>query len=317
MAVLILAEHLQGEPSPIVPYLIGAAQKLDQSITILVAGSGSPEAANRIALLAGVAQVWWSWHPSQEGVPPEDLAQLVKELASDYTHILAAASTFGGELIPRIAALLTVQPVTSVVEIRDQETFVRPMHGGGVLALMRTTSAPALLTVQPWAFKPVGTGDQTARVERIRDVPRLGLSRRLAFVPSVGSGSVDLSTAQVVVAGGGGLETKGDFLLVEQLAHALGGAVGASRTAVDAGLAPADQQIGQTGRIIAPRCYIALGISGAIQHLAGIKNAGTIVSINKDPQAPMAAVADLALTADLYEAVPALISALGLNVQQA
>ncbi|MBF0438905.1 MAG: electron transfer flavoprotein subunit alpha/FixB family protein [Magnetococcales bacterium] len=313
MSVLIVADHL-GQGDSWTARLVGAARLLGSTVTVLVAGSGCQDAAVRLASLAGVDEVLYALHPAPVGVPVEDLAQLVLALAPGYTHVLATASTFGAELIPRVAAMLGVSPVTGVVEMSDRFTFTRPIHANGVLARLRVSSTPIFLTLQPWAFSSTGGSDGTpAPMRRIQDVPQLGLSWRMDFIPSTSIGQEDLSTAQVVVAGGGGLEKSGGFVPVQQLAKSLGGAVGASRAAVDAGLVPADLQIGQTGRSIAPKFYIALGISGAIQHVAGIKDAGTVVSINRDPQAPMAAMADLALTADLYEAVPALMEALGVK----
>ncbi len=301
MSVLIVVEQVDGEPSAVTGQLVGAGLQLDQTVSLLVVGRGSQEAAGRIAALVGVQTVIWSeCTVDSGGVPPEDLAAHLLELAVDYTHILASASTFGGEIMPRLAALLNLHPLTGVVEIVDRQTFVRPSYAGAVRSTLRVGSLPVVMTLHPWAFASAAIDStQLANIVQGPAVRSLGLSRRLDFCSSVVNGAVNLSTASVVVAGGGGFEQRGNFALVEQLAARLGGGVGASRGAVDAGLASADLQIGQTGRILAPKLYIAIGISGAIQHLAGIKDAGFIVSINRDPHTPMAAVADLALTADL------------------
>lgn len=311
MSILILVDPADAEPFPVTARLVGAASRIDDQITLFVTGKHGADRAAALAGLEGIGEVIWSLHPDEaQGVPPEDLTQGVVEQAHDYTHILASATSFGAERIPRIAACLGLSPLSSVVEIRDAATFVRPVHAGALLSLVRVRSSPVLLTIQPWAFAPVALGQQQVRVRRGADLPRLGLSISSGWHPEAQAGSEDLATARVVVAGGGGLEKGRDFSPVEALARALGGAVGASRGAVDAGLASPTVQIGQTGRIIAPELYVALGISGAVQHLAGIKEAGCVVSINLDPQAPMSTVADLSCIGDLYQLVPEWIAAL-------
>ncbi|MBF0626883.1 MAG: electron transfer flavoprotein subunit alpha/FixB family protein [Magnetococcales bacterium] len=305
MSVLILIDPHQPAWAGVAARLVSAAGALGaERVVALVAGSGASLQAERLAWFTGVSEVIWCDHLGVARVPPEDLAEHVAAVSNDFDHIIAAASTFGAECIPRIAARLGVSPVTGVVSIRDPVTLVRPAHAGGVRMVVRVAARPVLLTVQPWAFAAAAVGSVAAVVRQGADLVGLGLSHSCGFIPATRSGQEDLSMARVVVAGGGGLERSGSFAPVEALAHALGGTVGASRGAVDAGLAPADLQIGQTGRIIAPGLYVALGISGAVQHLAGIKEAGCVVSINTDPQAPMAAVADFALTGDLHAVVP-------------
>ncbi|MBF0272944.1 MAG: electron transfer flavoprotein subunit alpha/FixB family protein [Magnetococcales bacterium] len=309
MSVLMVIDAGDPDPVGVAARLMGAVRGLEAAVSVLVVGVNSREVACGLARLAGIREVIHAHHPAQR-VPPEDLAQLVVELAAGFDHLVATAGSFGAELMPRIGGILRVSPVTGVVEMRGPETFVRSMHAGRIMAVVRTRARPVVLTVQPWAFAPVPLENVAVTVRQGPDAPTLGWSASVDFRPSNDQGNGDLSTARVVVAGGAGLEKEGSFASVERLARVLGGAVGASRGAVDAGLAPAERQIGQTGRIIAPEVYIALGISGAVQHLAGVKEAGCLVSINIDPQAPMALVADLALTGDLHTAVPALIEAL-------
>ncbi|MBF0462021.1 MAG: electron transfer flavoprotein subunit alpha/FixB family protein [Magnetococcales bacterium] len=243
--------------------------------------------------------------------PSEDLATLIVALAGDFSHIVAAASTFGATVLPRVAALLNRAMVTGVQKICAPDTFIRPVRAGNALATVQV-SGPVCLTLHPSSFAPMARID-TASIPIRHVVPspgmQAGLSRLLERIPILRGKRPDLASAQVVVAGGGGLAKAGHFAMIEALADTLGAAVGASRAAVDAEWAPSAWQIGQTGHIIAPDLYIGIGISGAIQHLAGIKEAKTIVAINHDPTAPLMCVADFALEADLYEAVPALIQA--------
>ncbi|MBF0190289.1 MAG: electron transfer flavoprotein subunit alpha/FixB family protein [Magnetococcales bacterium] len=312
MSVLIVIDPNDPDPVAVAARLVGASRGLaGGAVILLVVGANSREVAGGLARIEGIREVMCSHHPALR-VPPEDLAQRVVEAAEEEgcDHLVASAGSFGAELMPRVAGMLRVSPVTGVVETRDAETFVRAMHAGRVMAVVRTRARPVVLTVQPWAFAPVPVGEVAVTVRQGPEAPTLGWSESAGLLPSHDQGNGELSTARVVVAGGAGLEKGGGFAPVERLARVLGGAVGASRGAVDAGLAPAERQIGQTGRIIAPEVYIALGISGAVQHLAGVKEAGCLVSINTDPQAPMALVADLALTGDLHAVVPSLIELL-------
>ena len=263
--------------------------------------------------LAGIDHLILVEHPALVGLPAENLAALVCELAPNFSHIVMAASPFGASVLPRIAALLDVAAVTGVKEIVDAQTFIRPIQAGHALATIQVTGRPVCLTLQTSGFAPVATLDEpTAQVRLFKPSVNmdLGLSYRLDASPITRGGRPDLASAQRVVAGGGGMASSKDFSLIETLADALDAAVGASRAAVDATLAPSTCQIGQTGQIIAPKLYVGIGISGSIQHLAGIKEAETIVAINNDPSAPLLAVADFGLQADLYQAVPELIKIL-------
>ncbi|MBF0178453.1 MAG: electron transfer flavoprotein subunit alpha/FixB family protein [Magnetococcales bacterium] len=309
MTVLVLTDPAAAQAVDQVARLVTAARGVGEVVT-LAAGTGSRELAKQVIRLDGVTEAWWGEQPGQERIAMEDLAAWVARIAGEFSHVLAAASLFGAEFIPRLGGLLGCQPVTGVVEIRDERHFLRPIHAGAALALVRTTGHPILLTVRAERFAPAPAANPMGNTRQITDIPPLGLSRRMAFLPGTRAGTADPATARVVVAGGGGLETREDFALVEALARALGGAAGASRAAVDKGLAPVSLQIGQTGLIIAPEVYVAVGISGAIQHLAGIKEAKRIAAIDIDPNAPMGRMADVFLAADLRAAIPALLRAL-------
>lgn len=313
MSVLILVDPLPGDAEESrVARLVGAARELPGPVALLVIDAEEGPRCQRLATLDGVSQLLRLAPAAPDQPPePEALAEWLTARHAEHTAILAAASPFGAEIIPRVGGLLGITPLTGVVGIGPDHTFIRPTHAGAALARIRSRSALKLLTVQPWAFAPVATGTTPAPVRAVGTLAGSGLSRSLGVTTiQRPPGQPELTGARIVVAGGAGLEKGRDFQPVEALAAALGGAVGASRGAVDAGLAPADRQIGQTGHVIAPELYIGLGISGAVQHLAGIKAAGCIVSINTDPGAPLSSVADLSLVADAREAVPALIRAL-------
>ncbi|MEO5339324.1 MAG: FAD-binding protein [Magnetococcus sp. MYC-9] len=302
--------------------LVGAVAPLG-AVTLLVMGKEAVDGREPPLHWRGVAEqirLTGQQTAQQSGEPPwsaEDMAQWILRMAGGFSHIVAAASTLGAEVLPRVAALLDRAMVTGVVQICAADVFVRPILAGNALTTVQVTGQPVFLTLQPSAFAPAAYTDPPLPPAQI-PAPglngTLGLSRLLARTgPPAHSGQIrrtELSSAAVVVAGGGGLEKGGSFALIESLAHCLGAAVGASRGAVDAELAPIAWQIGQTGQIIAPELYIGIGISGAVQHLAGIKGAKTIVAINQDPTAPLMRIADFSLEADLYEAVPALIGIL-------
>ncbi|MBF0138369.1 MAG: electron transfer flavoprotein subunit alpha/FixB family protein [Magnetococcales bacterium] len=308
MKPLVIAELRQGNLAPATRHVVTASAHLGAPV-LLVAGHDCAEAAREGAHLEGVQTVLLADHPSLDRQPVENLAALVTTLAENHTHILAAANTFGHDLLPRVAGLLGVAMASQVVEILAPDRFVRPLHAGNLYATVRLRDQPILLTVRLSAFPPAIPGQECAPLEGLSVPPGGNQSRHLGFDPSPPS-EQDLLTARVVVGGGHGLAAGGNFAPIQALAKPLQAAVGATRAAVDAGLAPNDWQIGQTGKSIAPDLYMAIGISGTIQHVAGIKDAKTIVAINHDPQAPIFAIADYGLTADLYTAIPDLLQSL-------
>ncbi|WP_028112047.1 FAD-binding protein [Ferrimonas kyonanensis] len=304
MAILIIAELDKQGLGAECAKVVGAATQLGQEIHVLVAGSGVAEAANQAAQLAGVTKVLLADHDGYAHQLAEPVADLVLELAGGYSHILAAASAKGKDVLPRAAALLDVAQHSDVIAIESEDTFVRPIYAGNALATVQSLDAIKVLTIRTSAFDAVAT-QAAADIETVSSVKDSGLSQ---FVGEelVQSERPELGAARVVISGGRGLGSGENFALIEALADKLGGAIGASRAAVDAGYVANDLQVGQTGKIVAPDLYIAVGISGAIQHLAGMKESKVIVAINKDPDAPIFQVADYGLEADLFDAVPKL-----------
>ncbi|MBF0153057.1 MAG: electron transfer flavoprotein subunit alpha/FixB family protein [Magnetococcales bacterium] len=307
MKPLVIAElDARGEMARATRHVVTAATSLG-SPTILVAGHGCGAAARRASLLEGVREVLLADHPSLEHQLAENLANLLATLCHDFTHLLAPANTFGHDLLPRLAGLLGVAMASDVVEMVAPDTFVRPIHAGNIRQTVRLPGQPILLTTRMSVFPPADDGKESAPLRSVPVLPGGDYARHLGFASSPVTRQ-DLLSARIVVAGGHGLASGKSFAPILDLARDLGAAVGATRAAVDAGLAPNDWQVGQTGKSIAPELYIAIGISGTLQHLAGIKDAKTIVAINIDPDAPIFSVADYGLLADLYEAIPVLIS---------
>jgi electron transfer flavoprotein alpha subunit len=313
MTVLILADHGNAELRAATYNCIAAGEELAGlgagDVHVLVAGADCAGAAAAAAAVPGVAKVLKADAPYYAYSVAENLAPLVVGLAPGYSHILAPATTFGKNVLPRIAALLDVQQISDISGIESVDTFVRPIHAGNVMATVQSSDAIKLITTRATAFEPVATEGGSASVEDIAAAEDAGLS---SFVGQelTKSERPELTTARVVISGGRGMQSGENFHLLEKVADRLGAAVGASRAAVDAGYVPNDYQVGQTGKVVAPDLYIAVGISGAIQHLAGMKDSKVIVAINKDEEAPIFQVADYGLVADLFEAVPALESEL-------
>ena len=272
---------------------------------MLVAGCGSAGVAEEAARVAGVARVLLADAPEYERDLAENLAPLIVRLAPAYGHVLAAATTFGKNVMPRAAALLDVQQISDIIAIEDDDTFIRPIYAGNAMATVRSTDAVKLITVRTTAFEPAAAAGGSAPVEAIEATGAAGLS---SFVGEelTRSERPELTTAGVVVSGGRGMKSGENFEMLERIADKLGAAVGATRAAVDAGFVPNDYQVGQTGKVVAPDLYIAVGISGAIQHLAGMKDSKVIVAINTDEEAPIFQVADYGLVQDLFQALPAL-----------
>ncbi|MFN3076333.1 MAG: electron transfer flavoprotein subunit alpha/FixB family protein [Alphaproteobacteria bacterium] len=309
MSVLVIAEHDNASLKPSTLHVLGAAERIGGERHLLVAGHGCGTVAEAAAKIPGIASVLLADDVRYAHFLAEPLAALVAELARSHLHVLAPATTFGRNFLPRVAALLDVQQISEIVDVVSADTFVRPIHAGSALATVRSLDPIKLVTVRAAVFPPVVTEGGQAEIRRI---PAVGEGTGSAFVSREGSeGSrPDLGTARVVVAGGRGLGSAEAFRLIEALADRLGGAVGATRAAVDAGYVANDCQVGQSGRMVAPDLYLAVGISGAIQHLAGMMDSRVIVAINKDPEAPVFKVADYGLVADLFQVLPELTALL-------
>ncbi len=305
MALLVIAEHDDVSLKGATRNTLAAALRIGGEIHVLVAGSGCDGAARQAAALSGVTKVKLADAVHYAEQTAENLAALVVANAAGYSHILAPATTFGKNFLPRVAALLDVAQISDIVAVESPDTFVRPIYAGNALATVRSADAVKVVTVRTTAFDPVGEGAPVP-IESIAAGPDLGLAK-LVGRETTKSARPELSAARVIVSGGRGLASGENYhRLLEPLADKLGAALGASRAAVDAGFVPNDYQVGQTGKIVAPDLYVAVGISGAIQHLAGMKDSKVIVAINKDPDAPIFQVADYGLVADLFQAVPEL-----------
>src|SRR5687768_15593456 len=303
MAVLVIAEHDGKQLKSGVTNALTAAAKLGD-VTVLVVGKEGAEAAQAAAKVAGVKKVLLSEAAHYEGSAGENIAALVVGIANDYTHILAPASAFGKNIAPRVAALLDVQQISDISAIESADTFVRPTYAGNAMATVQSSDKIKVITVRGTAFDPAGE-QAAAAVENLAAGPDTGLTQYKGAEISK-SERPELTAARIIVSGGRGMGSAENFKLIEELADKLGAAVGASRAAVDSGFMPNEFQVGQTGKIVAPELYIAVGISGAIQHLAGMKDSKVIVAINKDAEAPIFSVASYWLVDDLFKAVPEL-----------
>ena len=310
MSTLILAEHDNNEIAAATYSVVAAAGSLSGDVDILVAGSGCGPAAEAAAKIPGVTKVLVADSAEYAHDIAENVAPLIVKLASGYSHVLAAASTYGKNVMPRAAALLDVQQVSDITAIESDDTFVRPIYAGNAMATVQSTDSVKLVTVRTTAFEPVAAEGGSAATETVEGTGDAGLA---TFVGQEVSKSErpELTTAKVVISGGRGMKAGENFAMLESVADKLGAAVGASRAAVDAGYVTNDFQVGQTGKVVAPDLYIAVGISGAIQHLAGMKDSKVIACINNDEEAPIFQVADYGLVADLFDAVPELDKELG------
>src|SRR5690625_5074980 len=308
--ILVIAEHDNAQLNGATLNTVAAAAQLGvDGIHVLVAGEDAAAVASQAAAVSGVSKVLHADGPALANGLAENVAAQVLAVADGYTHILFPATSAGKNTAPRVAAQLDVAQISDITAIESADTFVRPIYAGNAMATVQSADAVKVITVRTTAFDAVAAEGGSAGVETVDAVADSGLS---SFVGRevAKSDRPDLAAASVVVSGGRGLGSADNFKLLDQLADKLGAAVGASRAAVDAGYAPNDWQVGQTGKIVAPQLYIAVGISGAIQHLAGMKDSKVIVAINKDPEAPIFGVADYGLEADLFKAVPELIDAL-------
>lgn len=309
MTILVIAEHDNAELKAATLNTVAAAAKLGGDIHVLVAGSGAQAVADQAAKVAGVSSVLLADAPQLADALAENVAEQVLAVAGDYSHILFPATASGKNVAPRVAAKLDVAQISDIIAIESADTFQRPIYAGNAIATVQSADAKKVITVRTTAFDAVAAEGGSAAVQTVSAVADSGLS---SFVGRdvAKSDRPELTAASIIVSGGRGMGSAENFKILDPLADKLGAALGASRAAVDAGYAPNDWQVGQTGKIVAPQLYVAIGISGAIQHLAGMKDSKVIVAINKDAEAPIFGVADYGLVADLFTAVPELVNAL-------
>ena len=309
MSILVFAEHDNASIKKATLCTIAAAQAIGGDITVLVAGSGCSAAADAAAKISGVSKVLLADNAAYEHQLGENIAPLVAELAADYDYVLSPATTTGKNFLPRTAALLDVNMLSEITAVIAADTFERPIYAGNAIATVKTSESKKVISVRATAFDAVAAEGGSASVESVDAAHDAGVSN---FVNEelAKSDRPELTSASIVVSGGRALANSENFDLLYSLADKMGAAVGASRAAVDAGYVPNDMQVGQTGKIVAPDLYLACGISGAIQHLAGMKDSKVIAAINTDPEAPIASIADYYLEADLFQAVPEMTSKL-------
>jgi electron transfer flavoprotein alpha subunit len=309
MTNLVIAEHENDHLKGVTLNVVAAAAKIGGDIHVLVAGSGAQAAAEAAAKIAGVSRVLLADGPALADGLAENVSAQVLAVAGDYTHILFAATAAGKNVAPRVAAKLDVAQISDIIAVESADTFQRPIYAGNAIATVQSADKIKVITVRTTGFDPAAADGGAASVDTIQAVADSGLS---SFVGRevAKSERPELAGAKVVVSGGRGLGSAENFKVLDPLADKLGAALGASRAAVDAGYAPNDWQVGQTGKIVAPQLYVAIGISGAIQHLAGMKDSKVIVAINKDAEAPIFGVADYGLVGDLFQVVPELSKAL-------
>ncbi|MGQ0526749.1 MAG: electron transfer flavoprotein subunit alpha/FixB family protein [Alphaproteobacteria bacterium] len=305
MSVLVVAEHDNKDLKPVTLNVIGAAAKLGGDIHVLVAGSDCQAIADKVSKITGVAKVLKADAPELEKGLAENLSPLLVDLAKNYSHVLAPSTSFGKNLLPRVAALLDTQQISDVSAVISADTFERPVYAGNAIATVQSSDKIKLMTVRGTNFDPAQVEGGSASIESVASKGDAGLSSFLSQELSK-SERPELTAARIVISGGRGIGSKENFVILDKLATKLNAAIGASRAAVDAGFVPNDYQVGQTGKVVAPDLYIAVGISGAIQHLAGMKDSKIIVAINKDPEAPIFGVADYGLVGDLNQIIPEL-----------
>ena len=305
MSTLVIAEHDNTNLKPATLNTVAAANVIGGAVHILVAGNACQSVADEAAAVDGVEKVILADDSAYENQLAESTANLIKSIANDYSHIFAPATTFGKNVLPRLSALLDVQQISEITEVLSEDTFKRPIYAGSCIATVKSSDSTKVITVRATAFDPANASGGSASIETISAD---GVSDLSSFVNEeiAQSDRPELTAASIVISGGRGMQSGDNFHLLETIADKLGAAVGASRAAVDAGFVPNDYQVGQTGKIVAPDLYIAVGISGAIQHLAGMKDSKVIVAINKDEDAPIFQVADYGLVADLFNALPEL-----------
>ena len=309
MSILILAEHEGGELRPATLNVVTAAKEIGGDVHLLVAGKDAAAVADKAAKVAGVDKVLLADDAAYEHELAENLSALVVKHAGDYSHLLFAATAAGKNVMPRVAAMLDVSAVSDIIEVKGDDTFVRPIYAGNALATVKSSDSVKVVGIRTTSFEPASEEGGSAAVAAVDSAE---ISTQVSFVGQELSTSdrPELTSAGVVVSGGRGMQNGENFSMLDDIAEKLNAAVGASRAAVDAGFVPNEYQVGQTGKVVAPDLYIAVGISGAIQHLAGMKDSKVIVAINKDEEAPIFQVADYGLVADLFDALPELSKAL-------
>jgi electron transfer flavoprotein alpha subunit len=318
MSVLVVAEHDNRALKPATLHAVTAASEIAKAagsdVHILVAGKECRPAAEAAAQVAGIAKVLLADDAAYDHGIAENWAPLIVKLAANYSHVLAPATTFGKNLMPRVAALLDVMQISDISAVEGPDTFVRPIYAGNALATVQSKDKIKIITVRGTAFAPAAATGGSAPIEAVEGTGSAGMTEFKGAELSK-SERPELTSARVIVSGGRGMQSGDNFHLLEKVADKLGAAVGASRAAVDAGFVPNDYQVGQTGKIVAPELYIAVGISGAIQHLAGMKDSKVIVAINKDEEAPIFQIADYGLVGDLFKILPELDEELGKRQQ--
>lgn len=309
MSTLVIAEHDNASLKPSTLSTVAAAQALGADIDILVAGGGCAAVADQAAAIGGIGKVLLADNAAYEHQLAENVSLLIAELAASYDNVLAPDTSNGKNILPRVAALLDVAQISDIISVESPDTFKRPVYAGNVIATVQSSDAKKVITVRSTGFDAAPADGGSASIEAVDAVHDAGISAFVSEEVAV-SDRPELTAASVVISGGRGMQNGENFKLLEGIADKLNAAIGASRAAVDAGFVPNDMQVGQTGKIVAPDLYIAVGISGAIQHLAGMKDSKVIVAINKDEDAPIFQVADYGLVADLFDALPELEAAL-------
>ena len=310
MAALVLAEHDGKTVRPATLNTVTAAAKAGGDVHILVAGHNAASAADEAAKISGVSKVFLAEGAQFADGLAEPIAAQMVSMASGYTHLFAAATAYGKNILPRVAAKLDAAQISDISSVESADTFTRPIYAGNAIATVQSSDPIKIVTARPTNFEPAASEGGTAKVETVTAVAT-GDASRFVSRDVVKLDRPELQGAKIVISGGRGIGSAENFKLLEPLADKLNAAIGASRAAVDAGYAPNDWQVGQTGKVVAPQLYIAVGISGAIQHLAGMKDSKVIVAINKDPEAPIFQIADYGLVGDLFEIVPQIVKELG------
>ena len=303
MSVLLIAEHNNSNLKVFTLNAISAASKIDADVHVLVAGNKCENVAKELSAVPLVKKVLYSDSRDYEHYLAENLSPLIVKLSERYTHIISSANTFGKNFMPRVAALLDISQVSDIIKINSPDTFVRPIYAGNAFATVKSNDKKKCITIRPTSFDPAPTSGGSSPIEKVEAADTPNVSKFIKREESK-SERPELGTARVVISGGRGLQSGKNFKLINAIADKLNAAVGASRAAVDAGYISNDHQVGQTGKVVVPDLYIAVGISGAIQHLAGMKESKVIVAINKDGEAPIFNVADYGLEADLFKALP-------------